>query len=346
MAPRDTPAEIALLLAPGFNVGATMAFIDPFRAANYLDGAQRFRWGFYSVAGGPCEASNGAHVDTADLGDAPKIPLQAVVSTSWTPERHAPPPLLAVLRRWAAAGTLMGGIDTGAFVLAAAGLLEGRRATVHYEHIDAMGELYPDVQVTETLCTFDAGRFTCAGGLAAADCALRLLAEHTTPALANRAARYLFHPGLRPDDASQNPGAAEPFGATVPEILRTAVRMMEEHLEDPLQIPDLARLLGVSQRQLNRLFSRYTRKSPVAYYRDIRLDRARGLVTQTDLPMSEVAIASGFGTQVHFSRAYRAQFGLSPSEDRVEGRIPFEFRAWPMHRGTKKNKQASKITKP
>ena len=324
--------EIAIIVAPGFNIAATMAFVDPFRAANYLDGTPVFRWTFYSAASGLCSASNGSALQTEPLKALTSSPSIGVVSTSWAPERQAPSSLLSVLRRWAAAGVFLGGIDTGAFVLAKAGLLRGRRATVHYEHIDALAELHPEIEVTETLYTFEAGRFTCAGGVAAADCALQIIAERKSPALANRAARYLFHPGLRAADASQNPTVAEPFGVTVPGSVRAAVTLMEQHLEDPIPIPDLARSIGVSHRQLNRLFAQYARKSPVAYYRDIRLDRARGLVTQTDLPMSEVAIAAGFASQVHFSRAYRQRFGLPPSQDRVDGRIPFEFRAWPMHR--------------
>lgn len=107
---------------------------------------------------------------------------------------------------------------------------------------------------------------------------------------------------------------------------------MEDNLEMPLPIAGLCREIGVSRRQLDRLFARHVGKTPALYYRDIRLDRARGLVTQTFLPMSEIACASAFASQVHFSRAYAGRFGLPPSRDRVEGRIPFEFRARPMHR--------------
>jgi transcriptional regulator GlxA family with amidase domain len=107
---------------------------------------------------------------------------------------------------------------------------------------------------------------------------------------------------------------------------------MEQHLENAASIPEICSMAGISHRQLDRLFERYIGKSPALYYRDIRLDRARGLVTQTDMLLSEIAIASGFASQVHFSRAYRERFGLPPRKDRVEGRIPFEFRAWPMHR--------------
>ncbi|MBN9273381.1 MAG: helix-turn-helix domain-containing protein, partial [Mesorhizobium sp.] len=116
------------------------------------------------------------------------------------------------------------------------------------------------------------------------------------------------------------------------QTVRQVISIMELHLEQTLTIPELCRKVDISQRQLDRLFKQYVGKPPALYYRDIRLDRARGLVTQTDMLMSEIAIASGFSSQVHFSRAYRERFGLSPRSDRVEGRIPFEFRAWPMHR--------------
>ena len=117
--------------------------------------------------------------------------------------------------------------------------------------------------------------------------------------------------------------------------LSEILALMETNLEEPLNIPEIAEKAGISHRQLNRLFSQYLRKTPALYYRDIRLDRARGLVTQTTLSMAQIAIASGFSSQIHFSRAYRDRFGLPPIQDRSEGRIPFEFRAWPMHRKSK-----------
>jgi AraC family carnitine catabolism transcriptional activator len=98
-----------------------------------------------------------------------------------------------------------------------------------------------------------------------------------------------------------------------------------------LSIPEICKKLNISQRHLGRLFKTYVRKTAVLYYRDIRLDRARGLVTQTELKLSEVSVASGFSSQVHFSRAYHERFGLSPKQDRIDGRVPFEFRAWPMY---------------
>jgi transcriptional regulator GlxA family with amidase domain len=157
--------------------------------------------------------------------------------------------------------------------------------------------------------------------------------------LANAAARYLFHQSLRPQGTSQNPSLLEPLGSTAPSVLKRAIKLMEENLEDALSIPQICKQVRLSQRQLDRLFAQFVRKSPVLYYRDIRLDRARSLVTQTDMQLSEVAVASGFSSQAHFSRAYRERFGLAPRTDRVEGRVPFEFRAWPMHRKKRLNER-------
>jgi transcriptional regulator GlxA family with amidase domain len=325
--------QLLILVTPSFNLAATSAFIDPFRAANYLEGATRFRWILASASGELCTASNGFVVQTQKLADIQNDPFDIVVmSASWTPETGRTPQLLAALRRWSRAGSILGALDTGAFILADAGLLSGRRATVHYEHIDAFKELHGDVDVSEDIFVRDEKRFTCSGGIASADIALHIIRASSGDALANAAARYIFHPVLRPAGTSQNPPSLEPLGSHVPNSIRQAILVMEQHLEEALSIPEIAGRVSISHRQLDRLFLRYVGKSPAIYYRDIRLDRARGFVTQTDMPMSEIAIASGFASQVHFSRAYRERFGLSPRSDRVEGRIPFEFRAWPMHR--------------
>lgn len=327
---------IRIIVTPSFNLAATMNFIDPFRAANYLEGETRFRWQILSETGGLCTASNGAGLDTAALSDPVERPADIViVSSSWTPDQHGTPAIFAALRHAARNKAMIGGIDTGAFVLAQAGLLDGRRATVHYEHMDAFQELYPDTELSENLCVFDNDRVTCCGGVAAVDFALRIVERLYGSALANAAARYVFHPELRGQGAPQNPKALEPIGVGVPELVKRAIKVMEENLEDPLPIPEICEIVAISHRQLDRLFAKFLHKTPALYYRDIRLDRARGLVTQTNLAMSEIAVASGFASQVHFSRAYRDRFGLPPIKDRTEGRIPFEFRAWPMHRKQK-----------
>lgn len=325
--------RLVVIVAPSFNMAATMGFIDPFRAANYLDGNTYFKWEFVSEAGGYCVSSNGTGIQTSTL-TANEADI-VIVSSSWTPERHLTARLGTALRHWARSGTTLGSLDTGAFILAQAGLLDGRQATVHYEHIDAFQELYPDIDVVENLYVLDGNRVTCCGGSASVDFGLQILQGIHGSALANAAARYIFHDRLRGPMEMQQPNQSEPLGSTVPAKLRTAIQVMEANLEEPVPVPEICRRAGVSHRQLDRLFATYIKKTPALYYRDIRLDRARGLVTQTELPISQVALASGFASQVHFSRSYKNRFGLPASQDRIEGRVPFEFRAWPMHRKPK-----------
>ena len=314
-------------------MAATVGFVDPFRAANYLEGISYFSWEFVSESGGACTASNGMEMATAPLETLSESDIDfLIVSSSWTPEKYGTSAICSTLRQAARRNVTIGGIDTGAFVLAHAGLLKGRRATVHYEHIDAFRELYPDIEVSENLYVFDDNRISCCGGAASFDFALHILQDIHGVDLANAAARYVLFPELRDRGTPQNPQDAEPLGCAVPDSIRAAVKAMEANLEDPHPISEICRIADVSHRQLNRLFAQYLKKTPTLYYRDMRLDRARGLVTQTTLSMLEIAIASGFSSQVHFSRAYKDRFGLPPTKDRVQGRIPFEFRARPMHR--------------
>ncbi|MBC6438037.1 MAG: GlxA family transcriptional regulator [Rhodobacteraceae bacterium] len=331
---------IQVIVTPYFNAAATMGFIDPFRAANYLKGCALFRWTLLSEAGGAIPASNGVEIATAPLaglregaGDVAGDVL--VISSSWEPEAHASARICAVLRTAARRQVPLCALDTGAFILARAGLLKGYSATVHYEHLDAFTELFPDTEVTDSLWVNDRGRITCCGGVAALDLALHMIRQKGGAALANAAGAYVFASPLRGAATPQYTHTAGPLGFSVPDRVRAAIRVMEANLEDPLPITALCGRIGLSHRQLDRLFARYVRKTPALYYRDMRLDRARGLVTQTGLPLSEVACASGFAGQAQFSRAYKERFGLSPGADRVQGRIPFEFRAWPMHRAPK-----------
>jgi transcriptional regulator GlxA family with amidase domain len=329
----EHPTRVLVLVVPNFNMAATMAFVDPLRAANYIAGQTQFRWVFAGLAA-QCPASNGAILVVKPLADIANDEFDlVVVSSSWSPETANSAALRAALRRWHRLGWQLAGLDTGAFILADAGLLKGHRATVHYEHIDAFKELHGDIDVVEDMIVEDQKFITCSGGFAASDMGLHIVARQLGPAVASHAARFVFHPGLRAAGTSQNALPAGPIAQSVPAKLHEAINLMEKHLEHVLTLPELGQRMGISQRHLARLFQRHVGLSPVSYYRNIRLDRARGLITQTDLAVAEVALASGFSNPVNFSRAYRLRFGLSPSRDRVEGRIPFDYRAWPMHGG-------------
>ncbi len=324
--------SIAVLLLPSFNAMATMALLDPFRAANYLTGTPHYRWDIVSIQGGLVPASNGIGIaESQALATSAEVYDLVFVCSSWTPEAYQDRRLLAWLRHRARDGAVLGGIDTGAFLLAYAGLLEGRSVTVHYEHIAAFKELFPEIGVSDRLYTIDRQRVTCCGGAAASDLALELIRLDLGLDVANAAARYIFHDRLRGATEGQVPLGQEPVGYSAPRKLRRAIVLMERDLEAPLPLAAIADDIALSQRQLERLFKSHTGVTPVQYYLEVRLDRARGMVTQTELPILEIAVACGFSSQEYFARAYKKRFGLPPSKDRQEGRIPFQFRSFPSH---------------
>ena len=333
--------KIGVLLLDGFNAMAMHGFIDPFRSANYLQGQAIYEWSFLCVPSTQDSAAGGAshQVMARNQGCFSNLtPLSSedefdlvVVNASWAVERHQTPSLMRWLRARAARGTTLVGIDTGAFVLAYAGLLDGRRAAVHYEHIASFRELFPYVGVVEDLYVMDNDIVTSCGGVASADLALAIIRLQQGTELANASGRYIFHERLRAGEEGQLPKDKEPLGFGISRKVRDVIIIMESALEQPVSIADLAAEVNISQRQLTRLFNLHTGVTPIKYYCDVRLDRARGLVTQTQLSMLDIAVACGFTSNAQFTRSYKARFGITPSSDRIEGRVPFQFRSFPSH---------------
>ena len=321
------PIRIGLLVLPAFNSMAVNAFIDPFRAANYLRGQSLYRWQFLSLNGGAVMASNGMSLgDTVAYGEVSAEFDLLVINASWTPESFQDKQLQRWLRRAASTGTSLIGVDTGAFVLAYAGLMKGYQAVVHYEHRDSYEELFPDSGALDGLYHIDRERMSCCGGVAAVDLALELIHQQHGISLANAAARYIFQERLRGGGERQLSHLREPVGNQLPEVLRDVLLLIEQNLEELIPIPELATMCGVSQRQLERIFHQHLGLTPKRYYLNIRLNRARGLLTQTVLSIAEIAAACGFNSAEHFTRSYKAHFGIVPSLDQQAGRVPFEFR--------------------
>ena len=326
--------RIGMLLLPDFNGMAAQAFIDPFRAANYIRGDKLFNWDFLSLDGEPVMTSSALSIaQTHPYSETDDAFDFVVVNASWAPERFKSKQLYGWLRLMNKRGSVLVGMDTGAFVLAYAGLMEDYSAVVHYEHTDAFRELFPRTYVDQRLFVIDRNRLTCCGGLASADLALEIIRGQHGLDLANAAAHYIFLERLRAGEEGQLSRTHEPVGYSVPERLREAMLLMERNLEEPLRTTEIACHLDLSQRQLERLFRQHTGATPKRYYLNIRLDRARGLITQTELSVAEISIACGFGRAEQLTRAYKQRFGTTPSTDRTEGRIPFQYRSFPQYSG-------------
>jgi transcriptional regulator GlxA family with amidase domain len=323
----DCPFRVGLLLVDGFALMSYASAVEPLRAANLLAGRELYAVLNVAAAGAAARSSGGALVPGgAAVGDPPDFDLLLVVAGG-DPVAFRDERAFAWLRRAARAGVTLGGVSGGPVVLARAGLMAGRRMTVHWEHAPALVEAEPALMLERSLYVIDRDRVTCAGGTAAMDLMHALIARHHGARFARLVSDWFLHTDIRPSGGPQRAGYVERFGTTDRAVL-DAVAAMESHLGDPLSLPQLARLAGVGPRQLNRLFLARLGRSTMAFYRDLRLDAARRLLRTSTLPMTEIALATGFAGSAHFASAHTARFGHPPSvlrgraRPRVAGKAP------------------------
>lgn len=306
-----TPERLGFLLLPRFSMMAFFSAIEPLRIANRISGQALFEWRLISEDGQPVTASNGMTlVSDCSLTNAETLSSLAVCSgfePVTEPSRH----LVRWLHRLDAAGCALGGLDTGCFLLAAAGLLDRQRVTLHWESLPAFREQFPFIATSDELFELDKRRFSCAGGTAAMDMALAVIAHRHGEALAVDVSEQLIHERLRTRSDQQRMTLARRLG-THKRRLVEAVSLMEQTLEEPLPVAELARRVGITSRQLQRLFARELGSTPRAHYLMLRLERARQLLRETDLDILAVGLACGFRSSSSFARAFRAQFGCTP----------------------------------
>lgn len=310
--------EIQFLLMPRFSSLGLMLLTEPLFLANWLLGEDRYSWRLLSVDGARVPSSDGQTHGVSDSLEALRPDCSTFVLASFEAKTQCRAPGVAsALRQVARHGALVAGIETGSVALAQAGLLAGRKVAAHWDAATPLRELHPDVTVTDSAFEVDGRVATSAGALANLDLMLHLIAATDGPGLADQVARHLLH--HRPD-AARTLRASDPLlrESAVNARIGRAVQLMEETLEEPLSVPDLAARLGISQRQMERDFRAVYDMSPSRFYRQLRLNLAHRLLQQTDLSVTEVAVTAGFVSSEHFSRAYRAQFGVPPSRDRLQ----------------------------
>jgi transcriptional regulator GlxA family with amidase domain len=309
------PQTVGLLLVPGFALMSYASVVEPLRAANLLAGRELYRW--IHVTPGPqiVTASCGATVPcTAKSGDRLKLDL-LLVCAGGNPASFRDKPTLQWLKTQAAQGLRIGGVSGGPVILARAGIMDGYHMTVHWEHAPIVAEAFPNVLLTRSIYIIDRNRLTCAGGTAPLDMMHALIAEAHGPDLARRVSDWFMHTDIRPGQSAQRASVTERFGVHDAR-LAAALELMESHPGEPLRRSDVARRVGLSTRQLDRLFADKLRLSYADHYRRIRLERARDLLRQSSVAITEIALGCGFSSASHFSRAYRGMFGMTPAMER------------------------------
>ncbi len=305
-------SRLAFMTLPNYSMIAVANAIEVLRMANRLSGADDYRWEIVSPSGEGVEASNGLLLGPTVACAAMARPDLLLACGGIEVRSAVDGRVTAALRRAGRDGVALGGLCTGSFALAAAGLLRGRRCAIHWENLAPIQQEFPDTDFVRDLYTIDRDRVTCTGGVAPLSLMLALVEARLGTAVAG-GIRAQFMIERARSGAEPQHGRASPHADS---RIERAILAMECSIEAPLQAHAVARDVGVSPRQLERLFRRHVGQSPAAYFAGLRLDRARSLLRETALPVTEVASACGYVTPSRFSAAYRGRFGRSPRDDR------------------------------
>ncbi len=308
--------RMGVLVIDGFAMMSYASLVEPMRAANLLGRRPLFEMINIGLTRDPITSSGAAVVmPAATVGDDLKLDYLFVVAggdPSGFDDKHT----FAWLSRQARLGVQLGGVSGGPIILAKAGLMTGRRMTVHWEHANALAEISPHLLIERTLFVIDRDRVTCAGGTAPMDLMHALIARHHGAPFARLVSDWFLHTEIRPSVGPQRAGLVARVGTTNAPIL-DSVRAMEANIAEPLTLNQIAEVAGLSPRQLNRLFTEKLGRTAMRYYRDLRLETAQNLLGNSPLSLTEIALATGFASSSHFSRVYAEAFGVSPSHSRT-----------------------------
>ncbi|MFD2207021.1 GlxA family transcriptional regulator [Kiloniella antarctica] len=304
--------RIGILLIDGFSLMSYSSVIEPLRAANLLADQELNKVDHFAADGYQAVSSSGAIIKaTAEISDDQDFDLVLVVAGG-DPTTYKNEKVYQWLRQLSRHGVRLGGVSGGPVILAAAGLMEGRRMTVHWEHAEALSEISPTLLIERSLYVMDRDRITCAGGIAPMDMMYAVQSEIHGPEFARKVSDWFIHTDVRPSGDPQRSGMVERYNTHNPSII-LAVEAMENHIADPLNLSQLALLARVSSRQLNRLFIEKLDQSTMSVYRNLRLDKAHNLLMHTTLSITEVALSTGFSSSAHFSKAFHDKYRSPPS---------------------------------
>jgi AraC family transcriptional regulator, glycine betaine-responsive activator len=320
-------SKFAFLTLPRYSMIALSNAVEPLRMANSVTGQRVYEWSIVSLHGTPVPASNGLEL-------APTQPLEPAtfdilfVCGGVNVQEAVSPKILQALKRLAERRVPLGALCTGGYALAKAGLLDRYRATIHWENLSALREEFPRINLSDQLFSIDRDRFTCSGGVAPLDLMLHLVESKLGARVSQLISEQFIVDRIRNDRDRQYVPLRAQIGVSHESLIKVA-QLMEENIEKPLSLDEIASATGLSRRQIERLFKRHLNCVPKRYYLQMRLRRARELLLQTSMPIIDITTACGFQSPPHFSRCYRAQFGCPPSAERATRGAPAGGRVAP-----------------
>lgn len=311
----DKPRRYVFVLLNNFTLLCFSAAVESLRIANRMAGRDLYEWRIIGEGGetAVCSAGTAFKLD-GDLEELTRDDT-VMVCGGIDVQDATSKRLLGWLRREARKGLQMGGLCTAAYTLARAGLLDGKKATIHWENQDSFAEEFEEVNLTKSVFVVDGQRITTAGGTSSIDLMLKLIADDHGEDLANAVADQLIYSSIRTDQDTQRLSVPTRIGVRHPKLSQV-IQIMETNVEEPISPSILAKDVGMSTRQLERLFRRYLSRSPKRYYMELRLQKARNLLMQTDMSVINVALACGFASPSHFSKCYRAHYDTTPYRER------------------------------
>ena len=310
-----SPRRFVFVLIENFTLLSFSSALDALRIANRMSGKKLYDWTFIGENGEfvSCSAGTQFKLDNTlvELHRDDTILLCGGTAIQESTTKK----LIGWLRREARRGLIIGGLCTAAYPMAKAGLLDDKKATIHWENQDSFAEEFLEVELTKTVFVCDGNRYTTAGGTSSIDLLLKIIADEHGEELANAVADQMIYSSIRTDQDTQRLSVPTRIGVRHPKLSKV-IQMMEINIEEPISPSILAKDVGMSTRQLERLFRRYLDRSPKRYYMELRLQKARNLLMQTDMSVINVALACGFASPSHFSKCYRTHYDTTPYRER------------------------------
>lgn len=303
------------LLFDGFSNMCLASAIEPLRAANGFVGQRKFDRLLVTMDGAPVASSSEIRLQPdSSLPDCGALDILFVIA-GYGYARFCDKSALGAIRQAARRSRAVAGLDTGSWLLAKAGLLDGHRATIHWQELDSFEEEFPTVLVSTDRFVIDRNRISAGGATTALDLMLRLIRETCGQAVAFDVMNLFIYDAGQVAERPQRGARSAPFAARAPKLVE-AIRVMEGAMEEPVSIPHIAGRIGCSTRYLERLFVRELDMPPGKFYQALRLKAARRLVQETGLSIAEISVRAGFQSGATLSRAYRDAFGVPPSQHR------------------------------
>lgn len=307
--------KVYFLLVPGFSLFGLTSMLAPLRHANRTSNEMLYEWYLVSEFGGMISSSDEIEINcNSSISDVNKCDM-LIICSGTQPHAVLTPGLLGFIRQQSHYGADIGCQDTGAYIAAAAGVLDGYRASMHWENFASSVESFPNVDFVQELLVIDKKRFSCPGALSGLDMMLHLIGEQHGNELATSVADELVYTQQRAHTDPQRRSLQIRLDSRNKNLIE-AVQLMEKNIEEPLLISELANHIGISNRELERLFKQHLQQTPKVFYRQLRLEKARWMLQQTRDSVTAISIACGFASLSHFTHSYQKMFSKKPSQER------------------------------